>query len=94
MIDLDGFENLMIILLGLLNGYWLFYENVVNGSNDIVLINLFGWFIFFNGIFKLFVLNVIVIVKEKFNGDGVNKIVFVNVLFCGKVYEFNVLMYG
>lgn len=66
----------------------------MNGSNDIVLSNLFGWFIFFDGILKLFVLNVIVIVDEKFNGDEVNKIVVVDVVFCGKVYEINVLMYG
>ena len=92
--DLDGSENLTIILSGLPNGYRSFYENVVNGSNDTAPTNSPGWFISFNGIFKPFVLNVIAIAKEKSNGDGANKTVPVNVPFCGKVHEFNVLMYG
>ena len=92
--DLDGSENLTIIFSSLPSGYRSFYENVVNGSNDTALSNSPGWFISFNGILKPFVLNVIAIAEEKSNGDKANKTVAVDVAFCGKVHEINVLMHG
>ena len=93
--DLDGSENLTtIIFSGLPSGYRSFYKNVVNGSNDIALTNSPDWFVSFNGTFKPFVLNVIAVAKEKSNRDEANKTVSVQVEFCGKVYEINVLMHG
>ena len=92
--DFDGSENLTIFFSSLPSGYLSFYENVVNGSNDTALSNLPGWFISFNGILKPFVLNVIAITEEKSNGDTANKTVAVDVAFCGKVHEINVLMHG
>ena len=93
--DLDGSENLTsVIFSGLPSGYRLFHGNVVNGSNDTTLINSPGRFIFFNGTLKPFVLNVIAIAEEKSNGDEANKTVAVDVAFCGKVHETNVLMHG
>ena len=92
--DFDGSENLTIFFSSLPSGYLSFYENVVNGSNDTALSNLPGWFISFKGILKPFVLNVIAIAEEKSNGDKANKTVAVDVAFCGKVHEINVLMHG
>ena len=92
--DLDGSENLTIIFSSLPSGYRLFYDNVENGSNDTALSNSSGWFISLNGTFKPFVLNVTAIAEEKSNGDEANKTVAVDVAFCGKVHEINVLMHG
>ena len=92
--DLDGSENLTIIFSSLPSGYRLFYDNVENGSNDTALSNSSGWFISLNGTFKPFVLNVTAIAEEKSNGDEANKTLAVDVAFCGKVHEINVLMHG
>ena len=92
--DLDGSENLTIIFSSLPSGYRSFYDNVENGSNDTALSNSSGWFISLNGTFKPFVLNVTAIAEEKSNGDEANKTVAVDVAFCGKVHEINVLMHG
>ena len=92
--DLDGSENLTIIFSSLPSGYRLFYDNVENGSNDTALSNSSGWFISLNGTFKPFVLNVTAIAEEKSNGDEANKTLAVDVTFCGKVHEINVLMHG
>ena len=93
--DLDGSEKLTAINFSSLpSAYRLFYENVVNGSNDTALSDSPGWFISLNGTFKPFVLNVTAIAEEKSNGDKANKTVAVDVAFCGKVHEINVLMHG
>lgn len=93
--DLDGSENLTTIFSGLPSGYRSFHENgtkFVNGSNDTAPPNSPGWFISFNGTLKPFVLSVIAIAEERSNGDKVNKTVAIDVVFCGKVHEIDVLM--